>query len=134
MIFLKSIYRIFLTECLAVLSFPSSAYLCFLTNSSQGEGFYYDQVAEADFPCPPGLGFNTTECACSNVIGDTTTSKLRVCYCSRLGMFALSCLPCPVFKIFFFSEFEMWLSRMGEQEKLLSSLQPHSLTHPHTHK
>ncbi|KAK3794873.1 hypothetical protein RRG08_001023 [Elysia crispata] len=53
---------------------PDPAYLCFLTNSSQGEGFYYDQVAEADFPCPPGLGFNTTECACSNVIGDTTTT------------------------------------------------------------
>ncbi|GFO18342.1 sushi-like protein [Plakobranchus ocellatus] len=52
---------------------PDSAYTCFFTNSTMGDGFYYDMMYEVDRPCPRGLGFNTTDCGCTNVIGDTST-------------------------------------------------------------
>lgn len=51
---------------------PDPEYFCFLTESSQGLGFYLDQIIQLDLPCPPGLGFNSSQCACSDVIGDTS--------------------------------------------------------------
>lgn len=50
-------------------------FTCYLLPSSIGPGFYFDSASLVDLTCPPGLGFNQTECGCTDVIGNLTRGE-----------------------------------------------------------